>query len=90
MYSTSEFRDQAFGRCLRTIGDIDEDDLFRYPLERESLHELSHELRRLFALGYRWSHGYTQCRLQAMLYALRHESFDSSSAHQAKYYIFDT
>ncbi|CAH1280175.1 unnamed protein product [Diabrotica balteata] len=67
------YDDQAFGRCLRTIGDIDEDDLFRYPLERESLHELSHELRRLFALGYRWSHGYTQCRLQAMLYALRHD-----------------
>lgn len=67
------YDDLAFGRCLRSIGDIDEDDLFRYNLERESLHELSAELRRLFALGYRWSHGYTQCRLQAMLYAFKHD-----------------
>lgn len=47
--------------------------IFRYNLEREGLHELSAELRRLFALGYRWSHGYTQCRLQAMLYAFKFE-----------------
>lgn len=47
--------------------------LFRYTLERETLHELSHELRRLFTLGYRWSHAYTQCRLQAMLYSERNE-----------------
>ncbi|KAJ8957783.1 hypothetical protein NQ314_006496, partial [Rhamnusium bicolor] len=45
----------------------------RYNMEREGLHELSAELRRLFALGYRWSHGYTQCRLQAMLYAFKHD-----------------
>lgn len=45
----------------------------RFDLERESLRELSSELRRLYTLGYRWSHGYTQCRLQAMLYAFRHE-----------------
>ncbi|XP_057655924.1 receptor-type tyrosine-protein phosphatase N2 [Diorhabda carinulata] len=67
------YDDLAFGRCLGSVGDIDEDDLFRYNLERESLHELSAELRRLFALGYRWSHGYTQCRLQAMLYSFKHD-----------------
>ncbi|XP_018575547.1 receptor-type tyrosine-protein phosphatase N2 [Anoplophora glabripennis] len=67
------YDDFAFGRCLRTIGDVDEDDLYRYNLEREGLHELSAELRRLFALGYRWSHGYTQCRLQALLYAFKHD-----------------
>lgn len=45
----------------------------RYNLEREGLHELSAELRRLFALGYRWSHGYTQCRLQGILHAFKYE-----------------
>ncbi|XP_074036254.1 tyrosine phosphatase IA-2 isoform X1 [Leptinotarsa decemlineata] len=67
------YDDLAFGRCLRPIGDVEEDDLYRYNLEREDLHELSSELSRLFALGYRWSHGYTQCRLQAMLYAFKHD-----------------
>ncbi|CAG9817322.1 unnamed protein product [Phaedon cochleariae] len=67
------YDDMAFGRCLRPMGDVDEDDLYRFDLERQSLHELSAELRRLFALGYRWSHGYTQCRLQTMLYAVKND-----------------
>ncbi|KAJ8912111.1 hypothetical protein NQ315_005447, partial [Exocentrus adspersus] len=78
---TTFFPDYAFGRCLKPIGDVDEDDIYRhsvvcysrYSLEREALHELSAELRRLFALGYRWSHGYTQCRLQAMLYSIKQD-----------------
>lgn len=74
------YDDQVFGRCLRSIGDVDADDLYRYSLERESLHELNHELRRLFALGYRWNHGYTQCRLQAMLYAMKQDmTFEPNS-----------
>ncbi|XP_045473175.1 receptor-type tyrosine-protein phosphatase N2 isoform X2 [Harmonia axyridis] len=67
------FDDYAFGRCTPT-GDIDEEDVFRFDLKRDELHELKRELQRLFALGYRWSHGYTQCRLQAMLYAMKHDS----------------
>nr|CAH7719813.1 unnamed protein product [Callosobruchus chinensis] len=71
------YDDLAFGRCLRPMGDVDEEDLIRYELEREGLHELHGELQRLFALGYRWNHGYTQCRLQAMLYAFKNDlTFD--------------
>ncbi|KAK9889816.1 hypothetical protein WA026_007186 [Henosepilachna vigintioctopunctata] len=66
------YDDYAFGRCT-SVGDVDEEDIFRFDLKREELHELKRELQRLFALGYRWSHGYTQCRLQAMLYAMKHD-----------------
>ncbi|KAF2882337.1 hypothetical protein ILUMI_23836 [Ignelater luminosus] len=67
------YDDFAFGRCLPTTGNIDEEELYRYNLDRETLHALSRELRRLFALGYRWSHAYTQCRLQGMLFAAKNE-----------------
>ncbi|XP_060528075.1 receptor-type tyrosine-protein phosphatase N2 [Cylas formicarius] len=67
------YDDFAFGRCLPSVENLDKEDLYRYDLEKEELHELSRELRRLFALGYRWSHGYTQCRLQAMLYSLKND-----------------
>ncbi|XP_044755325.1 receptor-type tyrosine-protein phosphatase N2 isoform X2 [Coccinella septempunctata] len=67
------FDDYAFGRCTPT-GDVNEEDVFRFDLKRDELHELKRELQRLFALGYRWSHGYTQCRLQAMLYAMKHDT----------------
>lgn len=67
------YDDLSFGRCLPTAGDLDEDDFYRYDLKQDSLHDLSKELRRLFALGYRWGHSYTQCRLQGMLYTLKHE-----------------
>lgn len=51
--------------------------MYRYDLEREVLHGLSRELRRLFALGYRWSHAYTQCTLQGMLFAAKNDiAFD--------------
>ncbi|CAG9860461.1 unnamed protein product [Phyllotreta striolata] len=74
------YNDLVFGRCLRSYGDVDEDDLYRFFLGRESLHELNSELRKLFALGYRWNHGYTQCRLQAILYAIKHEmTFEPNS-----------
>ncbi|XP_017769765.1 PREDICTED: receptor-type tyrosine-protein phosphatase N2 isoform X2 [Nicrophorus vespilloides] len=67
------FDDFAFGRCLQTTGQPDEDDFFRFDLDKEALHDLSHELKRLFALGYRWSHSYTQCRLQGMLFAYKND-----------------
>ncbi|XP_031352331.1 uncharacterized protein LOC116177484, partial [Photinus pyralis] len=71
------FDDYAFGRCLPTTGSVEEEDLYRYDLEREVLHALSRELRRLFALGYRWSHAYTQCTLQGMLFAAKNDiAFD--------------
>ncbi|XP_018319083.1 receptor-type tyrosine-protein phosphatase-like N [Agrilus planipennis] len=65
------YDDYAFGRCVPTASDLDEEDFYRYDLEKSDLHSLSTELRRLFALGYRWSHAYTQCRLQAMLFAIQ-------------------
>lgn len=74
------YDDFAFGRCLPTTGSIEDDDLYRYDLERETLHSLSRELRRLFALGYRWSHAYTQCTLQGMLFSAKNEiTFDTNS-----------
>ncbi|XP_050310499.1 receptor-type tyrosine-protein phosphatase-like N [Anthonomus grandis grandis] len=63
--------DLAFGQCVPADGYYDEDGLYRYSLSEDSLHDLSKELRRLFALGYRWGHSYTQCRLQEMLYSLK-------------------
>ena len=46
--------------------------LCRYDLKREALHSLEREMQRLIALGYRWSHTYTQCVLQALLRAIRY------------------
>nr|XP_022917943.1 receptor-type tyrosine-protein phosphatase N2 isoform X2 [Onthophagus taurus] len=67
------YDDNVFGRCLPETGNIEEDELFRHDLTKETLHKLSTELKRLFALGYRWSHTYTQCRLQGMLYSIQNE-----------------
>ncbi|KAF7287318.1 hypothetical protein GWI33_001683 [Rhynchophorus ferrugineus] len=67
------FDDEAFGRCLPKVGDLNEDDFFRYNLQQEALHDFSKEIRRLFALGYRWGHAYTQCRLQGMLFTLKNQ-----------------
>ncbi|XP_066941024.1 uncharacterized protein [Macrobrachium rosenbergii] len=39
-------------------------------------------MQRLFLLGYRWSHTYTQCVLQELLHAIRHKvDFDLSSCN---------
>lgn len=51
---------------------------FRYELTKDDLHTLSKELKRLFALGYRWSHAYTQCRLQGILFAIKNEYVSTS------------
>ncbi|GJQ80345.1 hypothetical protein Trydic_g12218 [Trypoxylus dichotomus] len=76
------YDDYVFGRCLPGTGDVDEDDVYRYTLTKETVHQLSQELKRLFALGYRWSHAYTQCRLQAMLYATRNDlPFDVNACY---------
>ncbi|CAG9760558.1 unnamed protein product [Ceutorhynchus assimilis] len=72
--------DLAFGQCLPTEGFFDVESLYRYNLPEDSLHDISKELRRLFALGYRWGHSYTQCRLQEMLFALKEQvDFDPDS-----------
>lgn len=44
---------------------------YRHELSPDELQELEREMERLLNLGYRWSHGYTQCLLQAMLYAYK-------------------
>lgn len=68
------YDDFAFGRCVENDArQVDDADLYQYTLDKDTLHDLSQELRRLFALGYRWSHAYTQCRLQAMLYAAKND-----------------
>ncbi|XP_048518833.1 receptor-type tyrosine-protein phosphatase N2 isoform X2 [Dendroctonus ponderosae] len=65
------YNDRAFGQCLSLYDGFEEEDLYRFSLSKQELHDLSKELRRLFALGYRWGHAYTQCRLKGMLYALK-------------------
>lgn len=68
------YDDFAFGRCIRNDArHLDDADLYQYTLDKDTLHDLSQELRRLFAMGYRWSHTYTQCRLQAMLYSAKND-----------------
>lgn len=67
------FDDYAFGKCLSADGKDGEVDLYRYDLKRESLHLLQREMERLINSGYRWSHTYTQCVLQAALYSLRYQ-----------------
>jgi len=44
----------------------------RFDLKRHALHALEREMQRLFALGYRWSHTYTQCVLQGLLHSIRY------------------
>ncbi|CAL4065889.1 unnamed protein product, partial [Meganyctiphanes norvegica] len=76
------FDDYAFGRCLPLYGHVKEDDLHRYELGTQELHLLEQEMQRLFLLGYRWSHTYTQCVLQALLTTIRfRKSFDVTSCN---------
>ncbi|KAK7861725.1 hypothetical protein R5R35_008698 [Gryllus longicercus] len=65
------YDDYAFGRCLPQHGPIDNDAFYRFDLLRPALHALQREMERLFRQGYRWSHAYTQCVLQALLADVR-------------------
>nr|CAD7262758.1 unnamed protein product [Timema shepardi] len=47
--------------------------MFGHDLDSKALQSLEREMQRLFALGYRWSHIYTQCVLQAMLESFRYQ-----------------
>ncbi|XP_045119027.1 uncharacterized protein LOC123508987 [Portunus trituberculatus] len=65
------FDDQAFGHCLSDYGHYSSEDLYKYVLGSEELRVLEQEMQRLFMLGYRWSHTYTQCVLQTLLRSFR-------------------
>ncbi|XP_063840940.1 uncharacterized protein LOC135089324 isoform X2 [Scylla paramamosain] len=65
------FDDQAFGHCLSDYGHYSSEDLYKYALGSEELRVLEQEMQRLFLLGYRWSHTYTQCVLQTLLRSFR-------------------
>ncbi|KAG8240361.1 hypothetical protein J437_LFUL002502, partial [Ladona fulva] len=69
------FDDFAFGRCVPLYGEIDQENFYRHDLNRKALHGLEREMKRLFSLGYRWSHAYTQCTLQALLQSYKYTSF---------------
>lgn len=76
------FDDHAFGHCLPDYGHYREEDLHRYELGSDELRLLEQEMQRLFLLGYRWSHTYTQCVLQELLHAIRRKiEFDISSCN---------
>ncbi|XP_050691832.1 uncharacterized protein LOC126983235 isoform X2 [Eriocheir sinensis] len=76
------FDDQAFGHCLSDYGHYSGDDLYRYELGSEELRILEQEMQRLFLLGYRWSHTYTQCVLQTLLKSFRSQvEFDISTCN---------
>ncbi|KAF4519005.1 hypothetical protein B566_EDAN009768, partial [Ephemera danica] len=65
------FDDYAFGRCLPLYGHVDEDYLYRRELGPAELQALEGQMTRLFADGFRWSHAYTQCVMQASLRAVQ-------------------
>ncbi|XP_047490918.1 uncharacterized protein LOC125040410 [Penaeus chinensis] len=57
-------------------------DLQTYDLGSEDLRLLEQEMQRLFMLGYRWSHTYTQCVLQTLLHSISHKTkFDLSTCN---------
>nr|CAD7428905.1 unnamed protein product [Timema monikensis] len=68
------YNDNAFGRCLRKFEEPNSEDLYRHDLDSKALRSLEREMQLLFALGYRWSHIYTQCVLQAMLESFRYQT----------------
>ncbi|CAL8095283.1 unnamed protein product [Orchesella dallaii] len=65
------YNDGAFGRCLSNSGVIDQESLYRYDLSKSDAHLVEKEMERLFAMGYRWGHLYTQCVLQTLLESIR-------------------
>ncbi|CAG4988838.1 unnamed protein product [Parnassius apollo] len=66
------YDDYAFGKCIPIYeGDPDDGSLYQYDMSSKQLQWFEGELQRLATRGYRWEHAYTQCVLQAMLYALR-------------------
>ncbi|XP_069996312.1 uncharacterized protein IA-2 isoform X6 [Penaeus vannamei] len=75
------FDDHAFGRCSPSYGHY-KNDLQTYDLGSEDLRLLEQEMQRLFMLGYRWSHTYTQCVLQTLLHSISHKTkFDLSTCN---------
>ena len=64
--------DSAFGRCVQSFGNVDEDDVYRYDLDSTELELLRRQLERLAVGGYEWTHPYTQCVMQGSLYSLRY------------------
>ncbi|XP_063237994.1 receptor-type tyrosine-protein phosphatase N2 [Bacillus rossius redtenbacheri] len=65
------YDDNAFGRCVEKDS-LDDQNFYQHELDRAGLRLLEKEMWRLFALGYRWSHSYTQCVLQLLLDSLRY------------------
>lgn len=45
--------------------------VYRYELGKNDAHAVEKEMERLFAMGYRWGHLYTQCVLQTLLESIR-------------------
>ncbi|CAH2073593.1 unnamed protein product, partial [Iphiclides podalirius] len=67
------YDDFAFGKCIPIYeSDPEDGSLYQYDMSSQQLQWFEGELQRLATQGYRWEHAYTQCVLQAMLYALRH------------------
>jgi len=65
------YNDGVFGRCLSITGTLDSESLYRYDLSKSDAHAVEREMERLFAMGYRWGHLYTQCELQTLLESIR-------------------
>ncbi|XP_059482506.1 receptor-type tyrosine-protein phosphatase-like N isoform X2 [Neocloeon triangulifer] len=65
------FDDYAFGRCLPLYGHVSEEFLHRRELGPVELQILEAQMSRLFEAGFRWSHAYTQCVMQASLRTLQ-------------------
>ncbi|XP_043524231.1 receptor-type tyrosine-protein phosphatase N2 isoform X3 [Frieseomelitta varia] len=71
------YNDLAFGRCLPLYTDLNDEDYYQYNFNVDELELLRLQLERLQVDEYKWSHPYTQCIMQMILYNLRHrENYD--------------
>ncbi|KAG7196665.1 hypothetical protein KM043_016002 [Ampulex compressa] len=66
------YDDLAFGRCVPLYGDLRDEVFYEYDLNAEDLELLKLRLEKLESGGYKWTHPYTQCVMQAALYNFRH------------------
>ncbi|XP_044732962.1 uncharacterized protein LOC123295616 isoform X2 [Chrysoperla carnea] len=76
------YDDFLFGRCLQAT--VEPDDLYRFEyLTSQQLEIIENELRELLIWNYHWSHPYTQCLLQAILYAFKNNiPHDFNNCHR--------
>ncbi|EFN65526.1 Receptor-type tyrosine-protein phosphatase N2 [Camponotus floridanus] len=79
------FDDLAFGKCIPRYTNLENDDLYRYNLDKGELELLRLQLEKLESDGYKWKHPFTQCIMQTSLYNLRHGRDDPPDKRLCEY-----